>query len=64
MKIPGQPQNEPYTLNLKMKKNQTGMFLVNEIGEKTSNVPEKMEVGERITYTGNAIDNHRLNNKR
>lgn len=47
-----------------MKKNLTGMFLVNEIGEKSSNVPEKMEVGERITYTGNAIDNHRLNNKK
>lgn len=40
-----------------MKKNQSGMFLVHEIIDNNSN-SEKFVAGERITYTGNAIDTH------
>lgn len=55
LKLPGQYQTEPYNLNLKMKKNQSGMFLVHELSDISS---EKFVAGERITYTGNAIDTH------
>ena len=49
IKTPGPLSNEPYCLNLKMKKNQRAMFLVKEEQEKYS-------LSERITYTGNALD--------
>lgn len=49
IRAPGQPSNEPYSLNLKMKKNIRAMFLVKEEQDKYS-------LSERITFTGNALD--------
>jgi len=54
LKTPNQNTGEPYTLNLKMKKSERGMFLVYEEKEK-----ELFSVRERVTFTGNMIDPNR-----